>query len=63
MAFLLQDVSKELEESPSVELLKKVKNLVKVAVHFGITPDFRATKSHILELIEDYCVKNNISMR
>ena len=62
MAFMLQDVIKELEGSRSLESLKKLKkeNLVKVAVHFGITPADCATKSHILDLIEDYCVKNNM---
>ena len=57
MAFVLQDVIKELEGSRSLESLKKLKkeNLVKVTVHFGITPADCATKSHILDLIEDYC--------
>ena len=40
-------------------MLKK-ENLIKAAVHFGITPAVGATKSHILDLIEDYCVENNI---
>ena len=62
MAFVLQDVIKELEESLSLEPLKKFKkeNLVKVALHFGITPAVSATKSHILDLIEDNCIENNI---
>ena len=62
MAFVLQDVIKETEESRSLEPLKKLKeeNLVKVTAHFGITPAVSATKSHILDLIEDYCVENNI---
>ena len=62
MAFLLQDVIKELQESRSLELLKKLKkeNLVKVALHFGITPAVGGTKSHILDLIEDYCFENDI---
>ena len=60
MAFVLQDVIKDLEESLSLEPFKKLKkeNLVKVTVHFGITPTVIATKSHILDLIEDYCIKN-----
>ena len=59
MAFVLIN---EIEESRSLEHLKKIKkeNLVKVAAHFGITPAASATKSHILDLIEDCCVKNNI---
>ena len=59
---MLQDIIKEIEESGSLEPLKKLKkeNLVKVAAHFGITPAVGATKSHILDLIEDYCVENNI---
>ena len=40
-------------------MLKK-KNLVEVAVHFGITLAVGATKSHILDLIENYCVDNVI---
>ena len=36
------------------------KNLVEVAVHFGITPAVGATKSHILDLIENYCIDNDI---
>ena len=38
----------------------KKKNLVEVAVHFGITPAVGATKSHILDLIENYCIDNDI---
>ena len=62
MAFVLQDVIKELEESRSLDPIKnlKKKNLVEVAVHFGITPAVGATKSHILDLIENYCIDNNI---
>ena len=62
MAFVLQDVIKELEGSHSLEPLKKLKkeNLGKVTVHCVITPAVGATKSHILDLIENYCVKNNI---
>ena len=61
MAFVLQDVNKEIKESRSLDPLKKLKkeNLVEAAVHFGITPAVGATKSHILDLIEDYCIENN----
>ena len=46
MAFVLQDVIKELEESHGLDPLKKLKkqNLTKVAVHFGITPAIGANK-------------------
>ena len=58
MAFMLLDVIKVIEESHSLKPLKKLKeNLVKIPAHFGITPVVGATKSHILDLIEDYCVK------
>ena len=62
MAFMLQDVIEELERSHSLEQIKKLKkkNLVEVAVNFGITPAVGATKSHILDLIENYCIDNNI---
>ena len=62
MAFVLQDVIKEIEESRSLEPLKRLKkeNLVQVAAHFGITPAVSASKSHILVLIEDHCVKKDI---
>ena len=62
MAFVLQDVINEIEETRSLEPLKKFKkeNLVKVAAHFGITPAVGATKSHILNLIKDHCVENDI---
>ena len=55
MAFVLEDVINEIEETRSLEPLKKLKkeNLVKVAVHYGITPAVGATKSHILNLIKD----------
>ena len=58
MAFVVQDVIKEIEGSCSLKPLKKLKkeNLVKVAALFGITPAVGATKPHILDLIEDYCV-------
>ena len=62
MAFVLDDVINEIEESCSLEPLKKLKkeNLIKVATHYGITPAVGATKLHILDLIKDHCVENNI---
>ena len=62
MAFVLQDVINEIEETRSLDPLKKFKkeNLIKVAAHYGITPAVGATKSHILDLIKDHCVENNI---
>ena len=62
MAFVLQEVIKELEESRSLDPIKnlKKKNLVEVAVHCGITPAVGATKSHILNLIKDHCVEHDI---
>ena len=62
MAFVLQDVINEIEETRSLEPLKKLKkeNLVKVAAHYRITPAVGATKSHILNLIKDHCVKHDI---
>ena len=62
MAFVLQDVINEIEETRSLEPLKKLKkeNLAKVAAHYGITPAIGATKSHILDLIKDHCVENDI---
>ena len=62
MAFVLQDVINEIEETRSLEPLKRLKkeNLVKVAAHYGITPAIGATKSHILNLIKDHCVENDI---
>ena len=62
MAFVLDDVINEIEETRSLDPLKKFKkeNLVKVAAHYGITPVVGATKSHILDLIRDHCVENNI---
>ena len=56
MAFVLQDAIKELE---ACYTLKK-ENLAKVAEHFGITPAVGATKPHILDLIEEYCIDNDI---
>ena len=46
MAFVLQDVINKLEESRSLDPIKKLKkeNLVKVASHFGITPAAGAKK-------------------
>ena len=62
MAFVLQDVINEIEETRSLEPLKKLKkeNLVKVAAHYGITRAIGATKSHILNLIKDHCVEHDI---
>ena len=62
MAFVLQDVINLLEESCSLDPLKKLKleNLVKVSAHYGTTPAVDATKSHILDLIENYCLDNDI---
>ena len=62
MAFVLQDVINEIEETRSLEPLKKFKkeNLIKVAAHYGITPAVGATKSHILNLIKDHCVEHDI---
>ena len=60
MAFVLQDVINETEES--LGPLKKLKkeNLTKVAANYGITPAAGAKKSHILDLIEDHCIENDI---
>ena len=62
MAFVLQDVINEIEETRSLDPLKKLKkkNFAEVAVHFGITPAIGATKSHILDLIKDHCIENDI---
>ena len=62
MTFVLEDVIEELERSRSLERIKmlKKKNLAEVAVHFGITSAVCATKSHILDLIENYCIDNDI---
>ena len=62
MAFVLQDVINEIEETRSLEPLKKFKkeNLLKVTAHYGITPAVGATKSHILNLIKDHCVEHDI---
>ena len=62
MAFVLQDVINEIEETRSLEPLKKLKkeNLLKVAAHYGITPAVGATKSHIFNLIKDHCIENDI---
>ena len=62
MAFVLQNVINEIEETRSLDPLKKLKkeNLVKVAAYYGITPAVGATKSHILDLIKDHCVESNI---
>ena len=62
MAFVLQDIINEIEETRSVDPLKKLKkeNLVKVTAHYRITPAVGATKSHILDLIKDHCFENDI---
>ena len=62
MAFVLEDIINEIKESRSLEPLKRLKkeNLVQVTAHFRITPAVGATKSHILVLIEDHCVENDI---
>ena len=37
----------------------KKENLAKVAVHFRITLAAGAKRSHILDLIEEYCIEND----
>ena len=61
MAFVLQDVINEIEETRSLESLKKLKkeNLINVTGHYGITPAVGATKSHI-NLIKYHCVEHDI---
>ena len=58
---MLQDIINELEESPSLDRIKKLKKeyLAKVAAHYGITPAAGAKRSHILDLIEDHSVEND----
>ena len=62
MAFVLQDVINNIEETHSLDPLKKLKkeNLVNFAAHYGITPAVGATKSPFLDLIKDHCVENDI---
>ena len=62
MAFVLQDVINEIEKTLSLDPLKNLKkeNLIKIAAHYGITPAVGATKSHILDLMKDHCVENDI---
>ena len=62
MTFVLQEVIEELEESRSLDPLKKLnkENLTKVAAHFRITPAAGAKRFHILDFIEEHCVKNDI---
>ena len=62
MTFVLQDVINETEETCSLGPLKKLKkeNLVKVAAHYGITPAVGSTESHILDLIKDHSIENDI---
>ena len=59
---MLQDVINEIEETRSLDRLKKLKkeNLLNIAAHYGITPAVGATESHILDLIKDHCVENDI---
>ena len=54
---------KELKDYCSPEPLKKIKkeNLAKVAAHYRITVAAGAKRSHILDLIEDHCVENDIN--
>ena len=56
------NVINEIEETRSLDPIKnlKKKNLVEVGVHFGITTAVGATKCHILDLIEHYCIDNDI---
>ena len=62
MAFVLDNVINEIEETRSLDPLIKLKkeSLTKVAAHYRITPAVSATKSHILDLIKDNCVENDI---
>ena len=62
MPFVLEDVINEIEETLSLDPLKKLKkeNLIKVAACYLITPAVSAKKSHILDLIKDHCVENDI---
>ena len=62
MTFVLQDVINEIEETRSLDPLNKLKieNPNKVSAHYRITPAVSATKSHILDLIKDHCVENDI---
>ena len=62
MTFVLQDVINEIEKSCSLDPIKKLKkeNLIKVAGQYGITPAASAKRSHILDLIEDHCIENDI---
>ena len=58
MTFVLQDVINEIEETRSLDPLKKLKK--RKPAHYGITPAVSATKSHILDLIKDHCIENYI---
>ena len=62
MAFVLDVIINEIEETRSLDPLKKLKkeHLIKVAAHYGITPAVSATKSHILDLIKDHCIEKDI---
>ena len=59
---MLDEVINEIEETRSLDPLKKLKkeNLIKVAAHYRITPAVGATKYHILDLTKDHCVENDI---
>ena len=59
----VESLKKNMCQFPKVAIpLKKLKkeNLVKVVAHSGITPAVGATKSHILDLIKDHCIENDI---
>ena len=62
MAFVLQHLIKELEEIRSLDPNKKFKkaNLAKIAAHFGKIPAAGSKRFHILDLIEKYCIDNDI---
>ena len=52
MAFMPQEVIRDLEASRSLDSLKRVKkeNLANATINFGITPAAGATKSNSLDL-------------
>ena len=62
MAFVLQVVIEEIERSHSLEPVEKLKKeyFAKVTAHYRITLAVGAKRSHILNLIEDHCVENDI---
>ena len=61
MAFVLQDVINQLEESHSLEPLKKLKkeNLVNNSPLWNNSSCW--CNKNIFDLIEDYCFENNIN--